>query len=66
MNIILKVNEGPPRRKDYAGFNRYAHRPDETWALLERCWAKEPESRPTMDEIVKELKGIAGMEERGA
>ncbi|CCO36792.1 Serine/threonine-protein kinase TNNI3K [Rhizoctonia solani AG-1 IB] len=66
MNIILKVNEGPPRRKDYAGFNRYAHRPDETWALLERCWAKEPESRPTMDEIVKELKGIAGMEERVA
>ncbi|CCO33377.1 Serine/threonine-protein kinase TNNI3K [Rhizoctonia solani AG-1 IB] len=66
MNIILKVNEGPPRRKDYAGFNRYAHRPDETWALLERCWAEEPESRPTMDEIVKELKGIAGMEERGA
>ncbi|CAE6448242.1 unnamed protein product [Rhizoctonia solani] len=63
MSIILKVNEGPPKRKDHPGFNEYAYRPDEMWALLEKCWAKEPSNRPTIDEIVMELKEIARMVE---
>ncbi|CAE6385760.1 unnamed protein product [Rhizoctonia solani] len=66
MNIILKVNQGPPRRRDHPGFDIYAYRPDEMWTLLERCWAKEPENRPSMDEVVAELKKIGGMEERRA
>ncbi|KAH7329819.1 kinase-like domain-containing protein [Rhizoctonia solani] len=63
MNIMLKVNEGPPRRKDHPGFNDSAYRPDEMWALLEKCWAKEPSKRPTMDRIVMELNEIASMKE---
>ncbi|CAE7218919.1 unnamed protein product [Rhizoctonia solani] len=63
MTIMFKVNEGPPRRKDYPGFNTYAYRPDEMWALLEKCWAKEAKCRPTMDEIVVRLEEIAAMTE---
>ncbi|CAE6445331.1 unnamed protein product [Rhizoctonia solani] len=65
MTIILRVNEGPPRRKDHPGFNNYAYRPDEMWALLEKCWAKEPSERPTMDKIVMELKEISSMKQWG-
>ncbi|CAE6454969.1 unnamed protein product [Rhizoctonia solani] len=63
MNIMLKVTEAPPRRKDYLGFDKYAYKPDEMWALLEKCWAKEPSNRPTMDQIVTKLKEIASMAE---
>ncbi|KAG8762384.1 hypothetical protein FRC11_009614 [Ceratobasidium sp. 423] len=65
LTIMLKVKEGPPRRKDHPGFNDYAYRPDEMWALLERCWAQEPKNRPTIDEIVTSLKKIARMPEKG-
>ncbi|KAJ1305878.1 hypothetical protein OPQ81_010600 [Rhizoctonia solani] len=66
MTIMLKVKEGPPRRKDYPGFNNYAYRPDEMWALLEYCWAEEPSKRPKMDEIVSKLKEIANTPEWSA
>ncbi|KAF5349267.1 hypothetical protein D9756_009383 [Leucocoprinus leucothites] len=31
---------------------------DETWHIMERCWARSPEERPTIQEIVEELKNI--------
>ncbi|CAE6490368.1 unnamed protein product [Rhizoctonia solani] len=65
MTIMLKVKEGPPRRKDHPGFNDFAYRPDELWALLERCWAEEPKNRPTIDQIVTNLKEIARLPEKG-
>lgn len=29
---------------------------DSTWALVERCWAQQPNDRPTMDAVVATLK----------
>ncbi|KAF5349268.1 hypothetical protein D9756_009384 [Leucocoprinus leucothites] len=31
---------------------------DEIWHLMRRCWARSPEERPTIQEIVEELKNI--------
>ncbi|KIL60809.1 hypothetical protein M378DRAFT_167789 [Amanita muscaria Koide BX008] len=28
---------------------------DDAWQLIQRCCAKEPKSRPTMDEVVREM-----------
>jgi hypothetical protein len=28
------------------------------WALLEKCWAKAAEDRPTMDKVIEELESI--------
>ena len=40
---------------------------DELKALLARCWSKEPEDRPTMDEVVADLQAIvATMVDRAA
>ncbi|KAG8722694.1 hypothetical protein FRC09_005825 [Ceratobasidium sp. 395] len=44
-----------PLRANYADFEKYALKPDEMWALLERCWAYEPRDRPTIDEVLVEL-----------
>ncbi|KAG8726675.1 hypothetical protein FRC12_023186 [Ceratobasidium sp. 428] len=44
-----------PLRADHADFEKYALKPDEVWALLEKCWAIEPEDRPTIGEVVIEL-----------
>ncbi|KAG8723591.1 hypothetical protein FRC09_002683 [Ceratobasidium sp. 395] len=44
-----------PLRAEHACFEMYALKPDEMWALLERCWAHEPEDRPAIDEVVAEL-----------
>ncbi|KAB5590273.1 Serine/threonine-protein kinase [Ceratobasidium theobromae] len=63
VTIMLKVNQGPPRRKEYIKFEDYAYRPDEMWELFERCWAREPEARPTMDEVVVRLKEIGKLPE---
>ncbi|QRW21095.1 Serine/threonine-protein kinase [Rhizoctonia solani] len=63
MNVMYKILEGPPQRKDYPKFDKYIHKPDKMWELLEKCWANEPESRPTMDEVVVALKAIARMPE---
>ncbi|CAE7078579.1 unnamed protein product [Rhizoctonia solani] len=63
--VVLAIIAGPPKRGDYLKFNHYAYRPDEMWALLERCWAREPKNRPKMDEIVMELRDIAAMTEWG-
>ncbi|KAG8710149.1 hypothetical protein FRC11_004793, partial [Ceratobasidium sp. 423] len=63
VTIMLKVSRGPPKRQDYPEFNTYAHRPDEMWNLLEKCWNHEPGDRPDMDEVVSELKKIAKMQE---
>ncbi|CAE7139947.1 unnamed protein product, partial [Rhizoctonia solani] len=63
MAAVMKVHEARPQRQDYPGMNDYGYRPDEMWALLERCWDMEPANRPTMDEIVAELEGIARMPE---
>ncbi|CAE6489518.1 unnamed protein product [Rhizoctonia solani] len=63
MNVMLKILQGPPKRKDYPKFDDYAYKPEELWSLLEECWAQEPEKRPTMDEVVVGLKKIARMPE---
>ncbi|KAG8747176.1 hypothetical protein FRC12_014141 [Ceratobasidium sp. 428] len=44
-----------PLRANYADFEKYALKPDDMWALLERCWAYEPRDRPTIDEVIVEL-----------
>ncbi|KAH8829979.1 kinase-like domain-containing protein, partial [Flagelloscypha sp. PMI_526] len=31
---------------------------EELWKLVERCWAQEPEARPTFDDITLTLQGI--------
>ncbi|ELU39120.1 Pkinase domain-containing protein [Rhizoctonia solani AG-1 IA] len=63
MTIILQISKGPPRREHHAKFEEYAYRPDEMWALLEKCWAMEPSERPSIDEVLVELKRIAKMPE---
>ncbi|KAG9108263.1 hypothetical protein FRC07_008471, partial [Ceratobasidium sp. 392] len=49
-----------PVRADYAEFEQYALKPDEMWALLERCWEIEPKNRPTIDEVIAELEKMMG------
>ena len=39
--------------------------PDELWSLMQRCWAKAPEERPTFDAICTELKEIQNRYYRG-
>ncbi|KAG8721190.1 hypothetical protein FRC09_008285 [Ceratobasidium sp. 395] len=53
--LDIRMNKRPQRAK-HADFEKYALKPDDMWILLERCWAIEPEDRPTMDEVVVELK----------
>ncbi|KAG8722698.1 hypothetical protein FRC09_005829 [Ceratobasidium sp. 395] len=53
--LDIRMNKRPQRAK-HADFEKYALKPDEMWALLERCWAIEPADRPTIDEVVIELK----------
>ncbi|CAE6520476.1 unnamed protein product [Rhizoctonia solani] len=59
--IIIQVGRGPPRREHHAKWEEYAYRPDEMWDLLQKCWAMEPQDRPTMDDVVAMLKEIAKM-----
>ncbi|KAF8756377.1 kinase-like protein [Rhizoctonia solani] len=63
MTIILQISKGPPRREHHAKFEEYAYRPDEMWALLEKCWAMEPSEASEYDEVLIELKRIAKMPE---
>ncbi|KAH7338431.1 kinase-like domain-containing protein [Rhizoctonia solani] len=65
MTIILQIAKGPPKREDHSEFNTYAYRPDEMWELLTRCWAVNPEDRPSMDEVVMRLRQIGKMPEAG-
>ncbi|KAL5638190.1 hypothetical protein ACGC1H_005030 [Rhizoctonia solani] len=65
MTIILQIGRGPPRREHHPKFEEYAYRPDEMWELLQKCWAMEPNDRPTIDEVVLRLKQIAKMTEAG-
>ncbi|KAG9083674.1 hypothetical protein FRC06_004421 [Ceratobasidium sp. 370] len=51
----VRGNKRPTRAK-HADFENYALKPDEMWALLGRCWEFEPEKRPTIDEVLVELK----------
>ncbi|KAG8733277.1 hypothetical protein FRC11_007453 [Ceratobasidium sp. 423] len=62
-SIMNKILEGPPKREEYPQFDDYAYKPQEMWELLERCWDRKPENRPTMDEVVMKLKAIAKMPE---
>ncbi|QRW12411.1 Serine/threonine-protein kinase [Ceratobasidium sp. AG-Ba] len=48
-----------PQRSRYPDFEKYALKPDQMWALLERCWASEPSQRPIIDEVVIALKKMA-------
>ena len=32
--------------------------PQNCWELMERCWASDPEKRPSMDAVVKDLEEI--------
>ena len=57
--VYSQITSGQaPARKDYPNFDKYAPLPDETWALLEKCWEKEPEKRPTIQDVVDELDRI--------
>ena len=59
---MLQIGTGKtPTRKDHAEFDKYALRPDELWALLEKCWAMSPSDRPTIDQVIVELQRIKGM-----
>ncbi|KAG8722693.1 hypothetical protein FRC09_005824 [Ceratobasidium sp. 395] len=56
--LDIRLNNRPLRAK-HADFEKYALKPDEMWALLEKCWEIEPEHRPTIGEVVIELKKMA-------
>ncbi|QRV98377.1 Serine/threonine-protein kinase [Ceratobasidium sp. AG-Ba] len=47
-----------PDEVDYHGFRTYCPQPEMMWALLQRCWNKEPEGRPTVVEVISELELI--------
>ncbi|KIL54907.1 hypothetical protein M378DRAFT_173954 [Amanita muscaria Koide BX008] len=34
---------------------------DDEWQLIQRCCAEEPKSRPTMDEVVREMEAWSGI-----
>ncbi|KAF8599904.1 kinase-like protein [Ceratobasidium sp. AG-I] len=55
-NAIIKGTR--PQRSEYPDFDKYAPQPDAYWALLEKCWRREPESRPTIQEVLDELDRI--------
>ncbi|KAG8739709.1 hypothetical protein FRC10_005251 [Ceratobasidium sp. 414] len=57
--LDIRLNKRPIRAK-HADFEQYALKPDEMWAMLERCWEFEPEKRPTIDEVLVELEKMAG------
>ncbi|KZV91834.1 kinase-like protein [Exidia glandulosa HHB12029] len=51
--VVIMVNKGmSPKRADY-GVNTFT---DAVWALLMRCWDKDPASRPTMEQVVSALR----------
>jgi len=55
--IIVNLQKNSrPIRAEHPGFEQYALKPDEMWALLERCWEFEPQQRLTIDEVFVELK----------
>ncbi|KAG9120201.1 hypothetical protein FRC07_004391 [Ceratobasidium sp. 392] len=55
--VVFEIMSGKkPVRAKYANFDKYALKPDEMWALLEKCWESKSEDRPTIDEVVVELK----------
>ncbi|KAG8723283.1 hypothetical protein FRC09_003937 [Ceratobasidium sp. 395] len=56
--LEIRMNRRPQRAK-HADFEKYALKPDEMWLLLEKCWAIEPEDRPTMDEVVRILRKMS-------
>ncbi|KAG9075098.1 hypothetical protein FRC06_010267, partial [Ceratobasidium sp. 370] len=59
--IVLDIQKiKRPVRTEHAEFENYALKPDEMWALLERCWEFAPEKRPTIDEVLVDLKRITG------
>ncbi|KAG9005096.1 hypothetical protein FRB93_009966 [Tulasnella sp. JGI-2019a] len=48
--VIKHVAEGGrPLRPDHPGIG------DASWALFERCWAKDPTARPTAQDVLREL-----------
>ncbi|KAG8794892.1 hypothetical protein FRC12_020529 [Ceratobasidium sp. 428] len=49
----------PPLRAEHPDFEKYALKPNRVWVLLERCWRTKPKDRPTIDEVVLELKEMA-------
>ncbi|KAG8739710.1 hypothetical protein FRC10_005252 [Ceratobasidium sp. 414] len=57
--LDIRLNKRPIRAK-HADFEQYALKPDEMWALLERCWEFEPEKRPTIDEVLVVLEKMTG------
>jgi len=52
-----------PKRAHHAEFERYAYKPDELWALLQKCWAIEPEDRPIIQDVIAKLERIVEMPE---
>jgi hypothetical protein len=47
-----------PRRAKYAEFEKYTLQSDQMWAPLERCLEVKPEDRPTIYEVLAELRKI--------
>ncbi|QRV95293.1 Tyrosine kinase family catalytic domain protein [Ceratobasidium sp. AG-Ba] len=57
--IIKKIEtKGLPARTDHPKFEEYSLEPDRMWRLLESCWAYDPRERPTIDDVVNELRAI--------
>jgi hypothetical protein len=52
--IILRIHEGH-RPSRPARFEQGSQIPDDTWALIEKCWAENPQARPHMTEVVHYL-----------
>ncbi|KAG9097537.1 hypothetical protein FRC07_010782 [Ceratobasidium sp. 392] len=57
--LHIVVDKRAPVRAEYPEFENYALKLDKMWALLERCWAFEPEDRPTIDEVLVDLANMA-------
>jgi serine/threonine protein kinase len=52
VQALTAVNERPRRPEGYE-VERWLT--DDLWALLQRCWAKQPDLRPTMKDVVSVL-----------
>ncbi|KAG8917837.1 Ankyrin repeat and protein kinase domain-containing protein 1, partial [Tulasnella sp. 417] len=60
--ILLRIiGNQTPRPEEHPDFPRGDH----LWNLIHRCWDKNPASRPTMQEVLRELWGEMSREESG-
>ncbi|KDQ58880.1 hypothetical protein JAAARDRAFT_175539 [Jaapia argillacea MUCL 33604] len=59
VTVIRKVARGErPDRPSSTDEHTGQPMPDELWNLIEKCWSPEPRDRPTMGEVIQEMKII--------